>query len=176
MPVEYGPHQPGDRLHGHEEEIWPAWHCGVCNQDHESDPRQGCVGWKRATPQPTLEEMQGKTVHGEIANNPLQGPGHANNLRGEQMRAVAKAMTPSLADRIAQGAPTSANPVLLDSIRMIVREELKGTASFTDREKYAITQGLKVVLSILAKGRTPEDEEVFPSDDALQALIERLEQ
>jgi hypothetical protein len=80
----------------------------------------------------------------------------------------------SLADRIAQGVQPSASPVLLDSIRMIVREELKG--GFSDREKYAITQGLKVVLSILAKGRTEEDEHVFPSDGELQALIERLEQ
>ncbi len=168
MPVEYGPHQDGDRLPGHDIETWPEWKCTECPGSHESDPRQGCPGFKRTTKQPTLEQMQGGQVHGEI-NDGRPAPAWTKRSEG-----VPK--TPSLADRLAQGTTSSANPVLLDSIRMIVREELQQkSGNFTDREKLAIVQGLKVVMSILAKGRLPEDD-VLPSDEELQALIERLEQ
>lgn len=176
MPVEYGPHQPGDRMAGHEPESWPPWLCTDCGQPHESDPRLGCVGYKAVTPQPTLEELQGKGVHRQTPEEETAAkfPGSAT------AQALAAGKLPSLADRIAAAQPApSTNPVLLDSLRMIVREELQQAKlghTFTTKERDAITQGLRIVLAHFSKiGRNEADDSMFPSDEELAALITRLE-
>jgi hypothetical protein len=163
MPVDFNRHSEGDRLPGHEPEVWPQWDCRECGGTHESDPRLGCPGFKAPSAQPTLEAQQGKAVHGEIATPAAGTPAR-------------KLPTSTLADRIAASNAPAATPVLLDSIRMIVREELqlKG-AHFATKERHAIVQGLLTVQAFFEKNeRTAEDDVLFPSAEELAALILRI--
>lgn len=165
MPVEYGPHQDGDRLPGHPEEVWPPFQCPQCGGMHESDPRQGCPGFKATRPQMTLEEMQGQGIHQERG-----GP----SGMADQSGSTPARSTSSLAERLVASQAPTASPVLLDSIRMIVREELQQKAApFSPRERAVVAEGLKLMRALLTQhGRQAED----PSDEEMQALIQRMEE
>lgn len=175
MPVEYGPHQPGDRLPGHTEEVWAPWLCTTCNGTHESDPRQGCPGFKATKPQMTLEQMQGTEVHGAVLTQDGQSLRSPERQALRDMRLTALKEESSLAARLAAAQSTpAASPVLLDSIRMIVREELQQKAApFSPRERAVVAEGLKLMRALLTQhGRQAED----PSDEEMQALIQRMEE
>ena len=162
------------------------WECPQCEAPQSGRLEDGCVncgsgkpGYKATEPQPQYVEGVGRVVPGVLQRE--------YPVRGQDVPSLHSSTDPrrgpgpgGIADRIL-ARPVADTPALLDAIRMVLREELtkvgqelvaaQGRPAFTPQQRYALSEGIRVVQTFVGGGEATEQElALLPSAEELVQL------